>query len=356
MLGSRLGKADVFRPLSASVKAFGGWEFALLVLLVVEIVAFSQGEYGFWLGGAGALTQLQQFIGIAVASMGLGLVILTGGIDLSIGSVASLTGVVMARLWASGLNIWVAVLIALVVACAIGTLNGLIITYGKLHPLIVTLVTMFVVSSVAEVVVGTPMPYVFPSNFVNLGMGAYHSIPWSVMVFVVVAICAGYLVGFTTFGRELLMIGSNPVAAAYAGIRVRRVLVIDYTLCALSAGIAGILMSALYASARGDLAAHLLLPALTAVVLGGVDIFGGSGRVRGMVLGVLLIGFLQQGMMLYGVNAVDVQLVTGILLGAAVVTKNMSGSQRFTRRLRGLRHTNVPPPVPNELEASKVAS
>ena len=355
MLRSRSKWANVSRPLAASVKSFGGWEFALLILLVVEIMAFSQGGYGFWQGGAGALRQFQQFVGIAVASMGLGLVILTGGIDLSIGSVASLTGVVMARLWAFGLDIWVAVVIALAVASVIGIINGLIITYGRLHPLIVTLVTMFVVSSVAEVVVGTPQPYVFPSGFVSLGIGAYHSVPWSFMVFAAVALFAGYIVGFTAFGRELLMLGSNPVAAVYAGIRARRVLVIDYTLCSLSAGIAGILMSALYASARGDLAQRLLLPALTAVVLGGVDIFGGSGRVRGMVLGVVLIGFLQQGMMLYGVNSVDVQLVTGVLLGVAVITKNMLDSKRFVVHLRRSRSINAPP-VPNELEVSKASS
>lgn len=328
--------------LQLSLGSFGGWESALLGLLVLEVVLFSQGSHGFFGGGQGALDQLQQFAGIAIASIGLGLVVLTGGIDLSIGSVASLTGVVMAQVWSAGVPIYVAALLALCLAAAIGTINGLIVTYGSLDPLIVTLATMFVVSSVAEVVVGNPQPYVFPTEFLQLGIGSVAGIPISDLLFFVLALGAGCVVGYTPFGRKLLMIGSNRAAAEYAGIRTRRVLIINYTISGLFAGLAGVVMSALYASARADLAQQLLLPALTAIVLGGIDIFGGSGHIRGIVLGVLTLGFLQQGLMLYGVNSVDVQLVTGLLLAVAVAAKNMlSGHSlrdllRYTSRGQGL--------------------
>jgi AI-2 transport system permease protein len=315
-------RPSAWQRVQSAVSSFGGWESALLALLVLQIVLFSQGSRGFFNGGEGALSQLQQFSGIGIAAIGLGLVVLTGGIDLSIGSVASLTGVMMAQFWSAGVPIYGAAVLALVVAAAIGAINGLIVTYGALDPLIVTLATMFVVSSVA-VVVGNPKPYLFPDSFLEIGIGSIAGIPISDLLFFLLALIAGYVVGFTPFGRKLIMIGSNKAAAQYAGIRTRRVLIVNYSLSGLFAGLAGVVMSSLYASARADLAEQLLLPALTAVVLGGVDIFGGSGHIRGIVLGALTIGFLQQGLMLYGVNAVEVQLITGLLLAIAVAAKNL---------------------------------
>lgn len=327
------GRSVWQRTLNA-VTTFGGWESALLGLLVLQIVLFSQGPREFFNGGEGALSQLQQFSGIGIAAIGLGLVVLTGGIDLSIGSVASFTGVLMAQVWSAGAPIYVAALLALVVAAAIGAVNGLIVTYGALDPLIVTLATMFVVSSIADVVVGTPKPYLFPDSFLQIGIGGIGGFPISDLLFCVLALIAGYTVGYTPFGRKLIMIGSNKAAAQYAGIRTRRVLIVNYSLSGLFAGLAGVVMSSLYASARADLAEQLLLPALTAVVLGGVDIFGGSGHIRGIVLGALTIGFLQQGLMLYGVDAVEVQLITGLLLAIAVAAKNLL-SGRSLRDLYG---------------------
>lgn len=325
------------------VREFGGWESALALIVVIELVGFSQGSLGF-VGayGAGALSQLEQFASIGVAAVGLGLVVLTGGIDLSIGSVASLTGVVMARVWSDGHSIWVGALVGLVLAAAIGAVNGVIITFGRVDSLIVTLVTMFVVSSVAEVVVGQPKPYLFPQPFLNISLGTWHGIPYLDVIFAVLALAAGYVVGLTAFGRRLLMIGSSYSAAVHAGVRTRRVLIANYALCGLFAGVSGVLMSSLFASARADLADNLLLPALTAVVLGGVDIFGGHGRVRGIVLGVLAIGFLQQGLVLYGVNSIDVQFLVGVLLALGVVLRNLTAGEKVRRRLDQLRAGRLP--------------
>jgi len=325
------------------LQRFGGWESTLFVVIVVELIAFSQGSHGFFGGGRGALDQLVQFASIGVVSIGLGSVILTGGIDLSVGSVASFAGVVLAQLWNHGghaahpqMSIWIATILVLVMAFGIGVLNGLITVYGRIDPLIVTLATMFVVSSLSDVVVGTPAPYLFPSNFLQIGTGSWLGVPISDILYAVLILIAGYFIGMKSFGRKLLMIGSNRSGAEYAGIRVRRVLVLDYAFSGLCAGTAGVMMCGLYASARSDLGSGLLLPALTGVVLGGVDIFGGQGRIRSMVLGALAIGFLQQGMLLYGVNTVDVQLVIGVLLAAAIVLKGRSEGGRIAARLRGL--------------------
>ncbi len=326
------GAGNLSARAGRSITAFGVWESVLLGLVVVELIGFSMGSHGFFDGGEGALKELQQFPGVAIASVGLGLVIITGGIDLSIGSVASLSGVLMAELWsAAGMPIFVAALISLAVATLIGVVNGVIITYGRVHSLIVTLATMFVVASVAQVVVGTPKPYVFPKSFLAVGNGSLVGIPISDLIFLAVASVAGFVAGFTPFGRKLIMIGSNEAAALYAGVRIRRVLIVNYALCSFLAGLAGLTMSSLYVAARADLAELLLLPALTAAVMGGLDIFGGSGTVRGIVLGVLVVGYLQQGLLLYGVNSVEVQLLTGVLLaGSVTVRNNVKG-----RRLRG---------------------
>lgn len=312
------------------ITTFGAWEGVLLGILVVELIGFSMGSHGFFGGGEGALKELQQFPGIAIASIGLGFVIITGGIDLSIGSVASLSGVLTAELWSSaGIPIFAASLISLVVATLIGVINGLIITVGRVHSLIVTLATMFVVASIAQVVEGTPQPYTFPNGFLAIGNGSFVGIPISDLIFFGVALVAGFVAGFTPFGRKLIMIGSNEPAARYAGVRIQRVLIINYAQCSFLAGLAGLVMSSLYVAARADLAEQLLLPALTACVMGGLNIFGGSGSVRGIVLGVLVVGFLQQGLLLYGVNSVEVQLLTGVLLAASVAARNTFSGQRL---------------------------
>ncbi len=319
-------------------KIFGAWEGVLLGIVVLELIGFSMGSHGFFGGGLGALNELQEFPGIAIASIGLGFVIITGGIDLSIGSVASLSGVLMVELWsAAGVPIFVAALISLVASTLIGVINGIVITFGRVHSLIVTLATMFVVASIAQVVAGTPKPYMFPDNFLAVGNGSLAGIPISDLIFFAVALVAGFVAGFTPFGRKLTMIGSNEAAARYAGVRVRRVLIINYALCSFVAGLAGLVMSSLYVAARADLAEQLLLPALTAAVMGGLDIFGGSGKVRGIVLGVLAVGFLQQGLLLYGVNSVEIQLLTGVLLAAAVAVKNTFSGQRLRDWLNKIR-------------------
>jgi AI-2 transport system permease protein len=319
-------------------KSFGAWEGVLLGIVVLELIGFSLGSHGFFGGGEGALKELQQFPGIAIAAVGLGFVIITGGIDLSIGSVASLSGVLMAELWSSaGLPIFVAALISLVVATLIGVINGLIITMGRVHSLIVTLATMFVVASIAQVVEGTPKPYTFPDGFLEVGNGSLAGIPISDLIFFVVALVAGGVAGFTPFGRKLIMIGSNEAAARYAGVRIQRVLIINYAQCSFLAGLAGLVMSSLYVAARADLAEQLLLPALTAGVMGGLNIFGGSGTVRGVVLGVLVVGFLQQGLLLYGVNSVEVQLLTGVLLAVSVAVRNTFNGRGLRDRLSRMR-------------------
>jgi ribose/xylose/arabinose/galactoside ABC-type transport system permease subunit len=290
--------------------------------MVLEIAAFSQGPLGFFGGGAGLLQQFQQFAPYGFCALGLGMVILTGGIDLSVGAVASLTGVVMALIWSHGVSIWVAAFIALGMAAAIGALIGVIVVTGGLDPWIVTLAMMFMLQSVAQVVVGTPKPYLFPDAFIQIGQGAIWNLPYSFLGFVVLALVAGHIVGFMPFGRKLIMIGSNKQAARYAGIRRGRVIITVHALGSLCAGMAGVVMSSMFASARADLGQNLMMPALTAIVLGGVDIFGGYGRIRGIVLGVLTIGFLQQGLMLYGVNAVNVQLIVGAVLLVAASGKN----------------------------------
>ena len=334
---SAAARSPVTRPMDL-LRAFGTWETVLLSIVVVELVGFSLGSQGFFGNGEGALQELQQFPGIAIAAVGLGFVIITGGIDLSIGSVASLSGVLMASLWSNaGLPIFLAAVISLVAATLIGVINGLIVTVGRVHSLIVTLASMFVVASIAQVVEGTPKPYVFPKSFLAVGNDNFLGFPISDLIFFAVAIAAGFVVGFTPFGRKLIMIGSNEAGARYAGVRIQRVLVVTHALCSFLAGLAGIVMTSLYVAARADLAEQLLLPALTAAVMGGLDIFGGSGNVRGIVLGVLVVGFLQQGLLLYGVDSVEVQLLTGVLLAASVAARNVVGDRSFTGRFGRVR-------------------
>jgi len=297
------------------------WEWSALALLFAVVIYFTVTSSFF---SGQMLTMTEAFIATGVIALGLTPVILTGGIDLSVGPLASVSGLVMATLWHGGMNIWLASVVALLVALLIGLVNGVIIVYGGIQSLIATLAIMFVLISVATAMAGTNPPYGFPSYFTAIGYGMVGPIPIQLIIFAVIAIVA--VVGSTkmAFGRTLLMIGLNPGAARYSGIRVNRQLMLAYLVCSFSAGLGGLLMAAYYNAARSDLGNSLMLPALTMVVLGGVDIFGGRGRVAGVIIAVFILGWLTQGLLSNGVSPLTASMIGAVVLLVVIGIKGMA--------------------------------
>lgn len=312
------------------------WETVLLALLGVEILFFSIVAPGFFNGFTGMLALTQNFVPAGLVALGLTVVILSGGIDLSVGSIAGLVAAIMAVCWQANVNIWVAVVIALAAGAALGALNAALVTHMQLEPLIATLATNFIYGSVATVIMGSKPPYGFPDSFTFVGTGVLLGVPSQLLLFATVSVAFILLLNHTTFGRVMVMIGANRAAARYAGVSISRALLPAYIISGTMAGLAGIILGAFYNAVHPDMGGPLLLTAITIVVLGGIDIFGGDGDVAGVVISSLILGFLTQGMLIMGYADLTTTMTTGFILIIAITLKMSSHWQGYHRLLERL--------------------
>jgi AI-2 transport system permease protein/rhamnose transport system permease protein len=328
----------------------GGWELSLLVLLVAVVAGFGVVVPGFFDDVSGFLAMSGNFLPFGIVALGLSLVIFTGGIDLSVGATASLAAVVATQLWATlGMNIWLAAVLGVLLGGALGAINAAVIVWLRVEPLIATLATSFIYTSAAVSVAGDSPPSGFPDAFNALGAGALDlgivQVPWQLVLFIPLAIVFWLLVSRSAFGRKLVTIGYNSEAARYSGIRVPRVLVAAYVISGAMAALAGLVLSAYYSAARADMGDVLLLTTIAMVVLGGVSIFGGEGRMGGVIVAVLLLGFLRQGMLIAGFSDMLTSMLTGAILIASIAIRNIFSTRvgGFGKRLLAL--VRRPPPA-----------
>lgn len=320
------------------------WGVALGVVLIAELVFFSLTNRSFWGGGFGMLSQVELFLPTGIVALGLAVVVLTGNIDLSVGATASLSSVVVGRLLLAEIGILPAVLLALLVGALIGLINGLLVARLKLDSLLVTLAMQFVVASVAQAVAGTRPPQDFPEHFRALGRGSIAQVPTALLLFLGLGILVAVYIDRTRAGRATVLTGHNPSAARYTGLPVDRTLVSVFVICGAIAALGGVLLAAYYNAGRPASGMSLLMPALTCVVLGGVDVFGGKGRIPDVIVAVLLLGFLTQGLLNSGFSSLTTTMITGLLLVLALLIKGLTEGrsvadqwQRLAARLRGSR-------------------
>jgi len=299
------------------------WVVTVAVLLVALLAYFCLAVPDFReLGASGVLALCEGFLFTGLIALGEALVIFTGEIDISSGAMSSLSGIMMAALWQQGLNIWLAVVVALLISALGGAINGLFVTRFGIASLLVTLGTQFIFGSIATAVGGNSPPYNFPKSFVDFaGTGSVGPVPDQLIGFAVIATIVWVVVARTRYGRGLVLIGYNRAASRYSGINVQRTLFSAFIASGLLAGVAGIFVSGYYNAARDDIGDSLLLPAITIVVLGGVDIFGGKGRVSGVIIGTFLLGFLFQGMLIEGNSSLTATMVGGIVLVLCLILK-----------------------------------
>ena len=319
----------------------------LFVLLVIMFVYFSLAVPNF-LEAYNIYSVVQDGVIIAVLAIGETLVILSGGggIDLSVGSMLSLSGMMLGVMnieW--GLNIWIAVLGCLLVGFLLGSLNGILISVVRIPPLIVTLATFYGYAAIALQITNTKplpdatqpnLPQSFPSQFITIGNGNIQDVGWLswvpkiggqgipfqiVFIFLPLAVIAAFILRRTVAGRYVYGVGTNALAARFAAINVWGVRFWAYAAAGLCAGIAAVVQTALSASATPDVGAPLNLQAITIAVLGGVSIVGGEGTILGVVLASLIVIFLYNGLGLQlGDNAgVWQPFALGVLLIGSVL-------------------------------------
>ena len=258
---------------------------------------------------------------ILLISLTMAPIMITGDIDLSVGSMVGLSSVVVGLLTHAGLSIPVAGLVAIVVGAAGGLVNGLLVTRFGLPALAVTIGTLALYRGLAIGLLGTTAITSFNRTWTQLAKSKIGTtgIPSVMILFVVLLAIFVVLLHFTTFGRGIYAIGLSKDAAAFSGINVTRTRVILFVLSGAMSALAGVFYTLRYTSSRGDNATGLELAVIAAVVLGGVSVFGGRGALHGVVAGVLLIGALSNALRLASVTSDVINIITGVLLVLSVI-------------------------------------
>ncbi len=262
----------------------------------------------------------------AIIAVGMTLVILTAGIDLSVGSVLALCGAFAATLVAMEVPVLVAVPTALLAGAALGAISGIIIAKGKVQAFIATLVTMTLLRGVTMVYTdGRPISTGFTDTadtFAWFGTGYALGIPVPVWLMVVVFAGAWYLLNHTRFGRYVYAVGGNESATRLSGINVDRVKIGVYAICGLLAALAGIIVTSRLSSAQPIAGMGYELDAIAAVVLGGTSLMGGKGRIMGTLIGALIIGFLNNALNLLDVSSYYQMIAKAVVILLAVLVDN----------------------------------
>jgi rhamnose transport system permease protein len=302
-------------------------ETILFLILVVGVLLMSTLSDVF-LTPANLLNQGRLAAEIALIALPMTLIIITGGIDLSVGSILGLSAIMLGVAWQNwGLPLEMAIVVALLVGTACGFFNGIFITRVGLPPLITTLATLALFRGLAEGIAQARSVRGYPDWFYILGqedlMVGATAIPNQLLLVVISIIGIGAALAWTPFGRSLSAIGTNETGARFSGMPVLRNKMIIYTLSGFMSGLAAWVFVSRVSTTRSDMGTGFELTAITAVVVGGTSIFGGSGTIIGTVLGLALIQLMQNGLALSGAKGDSTTIVVGVVLIAAVLLNTL---------------------------------
>ena len=290
---------------------------AALIILIVFVSVLNPA----FLQVNNLLNLMRQLIINGFIALGMTFVILTGGIDLSVGSTLAFTSAMFAGLLQNGMNTGLAIVITLALGLALGLINGLLITKGKLAPFIVTLATMTIFRGLTLVYMdGRPISG--PKDdfaFQFLGKGQVFGIPFQVILFLIVYIVLSTLLNKTSHGRKIFAVGGNEKASFISGIKIDKVKVLVYVISALMAVVSGLVLTSRLNSAQPTAGSAYEMDAIAAVVLGGTSMTGGSGSLTGTLIGILILGVLNNGLNLLGVSSFYQQIVKGVVILIAVL-------------------------------------
>lgn len=327
------------------LKKASSWEYILVLLLILEVVIFATKNPKFLMPRV-LFGSLNDIISICIISLFVTFVMITGGIDIQAGSLVGLTSIVLGVSWQDyGINIWLAAFLGIVVSALCGALSGFFVAYCNVQPMVVTLGGSFLYSGFALLVsnVSATESYKgisgFPESFTQLSKYRFGGVlPLQVLIFLVLAIIAFLLLNKTIYGRKIFLIGVNKNAAQYSGINTRLVTLSTYVLSAISASIAGIILTSYLGTAKSDIGATLTLPIITAVVLGGTLSTGGKGSVIGTALAAIIIGVLKFGLPLsFKVPQQYLDIPVGALLLIVVIVRAIMSSPGFKKYINKLK-------------------
>lgn len=298
--------------------------YGIIVVMLIMIAIFSVASKNFFTINT-LFTILKKVAITGIISIGMTFVLLTGGIDLSVGSIAGCTAVTAAILMKNvGMSIPLVILLTLVLALIYGLINGACITKLNIPPLIATLGLQTALRGLAFIVTGGLPVFGFGNTFSKFASSTLLGIPYPVILMAILFALGIFILKKSTIGRHLYGIGGNEEASRLSGINVVRVKMFAYGACGLLSGIAGLVLLSRTNSGQPSLGSGYEMDAVTAVVLGGVSLAGGEGKLHMVIVGVLIMGILGTGMIMCSINDYVQQLVQGIVLIAAVAFSQYS--------------------------------
>jgi rhamnose transport system permease protein len=321
------------------------WEMLLLAALL-GLVVLGNALSPFFLTPGNFSNLVAALMEVAIMAVPMTLIIILGEIDLSVESMAGLSSAVLGFMWAAGVPLPLAIIAVLLIGAAGGLLNGLLVSRGGLPSLVVTLGTLALFRGLALIVLGPRGVSDFPPAFTEFGFGHVTGtlIPWPFVVFLTLALLLGIVLHRTWVGRQVYAIGKNARAARYSGVRVTRLRTGLFVLSGVVASLAGIILTSRLSSARADAGQGMTLTVVTVVLLGGANIFGGSGTIPGTVLAVLTVAVMQNALRLASVTVEVQSIALGLLLILSVVIPSFAHQARTViDRARGGRRQPVDP-------------
>ncbi|ONI39798.1 ribose ABC transporter permease [Candidatus Epulonipiscium fishelsonii] len=300
------------------------WGSLIALLLLVGVLAFISPDFRSF---DNIISVLRQSANNGLIAFGMTLVILTGGIDLSVGSILALSVTIAAQLMVSGVTAPIAIVLALLMGTLLGAVNGLMVTKGRLQPFIATLITLTAYSGITFIISnGKPISNLTKDDMFSthvlssLGRGYVFGIPTPIIILAVSFICLYFLLHRTIFGRRVYAVGSNAKAAAIAGVNITKTKLTVYAISGFFSSLSGLILLSRLGSAQPTLGAGYELDAIAAVALGGTSLSGGRGKIFGTLIGVLIIAVLNNGLNIINVSSYYQDVIKGLVILTAVLS------------------------------------
>jgi len=304
-------------------------ETGLIAIILVLFVAMSFAS-PYFLTWVNIRAMVMAFAVEGIVVVGMTVLLISGGIDLSVGSVTALAMVIAGLLFLNGVDPWLASAIAIAACTGIGALMGFFVTRIGLHHFIVSLAVMVIARGLCLLGTGgRPLGlYTLPESFKFIGQGSIGPIPVVILIFVVVVVVFDFLLRRSTPFRRVFYTGSNEKAAAYSGIRTKKVIFLTTTLCSALSGVAGVIYMARFGSAQPTFGTGMELNVIAAAVIGGASLKGGSGTILGAILGAVLLSVVSSSLALLDVSVYWQDIIRGSILLAAVTVDHYLNKKR----------------------------
>lgn len=296
------------------LKQFRGQTVSIYIALVAVVILFSALSPTFFTA-SNIIIVLRQVSSLGIMALGMMYVMLLGNVDLSVGCEVSLLGIVMSYCMVNmGMSIPVTILICIILGLLIGVINGFVVTYCKIPSIIATLGTSWIFKGISYTICNAQPIYGFPEKFSILGQGSIGPIPIPIILFVLCALLTSFILNKTTYGRTLYAVGSNEESARLSGINTKFMQMTSYIICSAFTILASIILLSRVNSGQPSTGIGQEMNVLTSIVLGGICFTGGDGQVSGSIAGVLVIGVLQNGLVMLGAGEYVQLMVKGLIL------------------------------------------